>query len=306
MIARSLGTIRSGMLGLLVGDALGVPYEFHAPGEIPAWDEIEMVPPPGYPRSYSHVPVGTWSDDGAQALCLLVSLSECRGWNAEDFVQRLLAWYRGGEWAVDGKVFDIGIQTATALNRLASGVPSDESGLGGERNNGNGSLMRTLPVALLGPGDDVGLVELAHAQSLVTHAHPRSQACCALFALWARREMGRVPDPWLAAVEALRDIYRAFPVHLTELEENILSWSGPCSGSGYVVDALHSARAACGERDYEAIVRAAVAFGNDTDTTACVAGGIAGLRHGEGGIPPRWLAALRGREILDPILARFP
>ena len=299
--------IEGGLLGLLVGDALGVPYEFHDPSEIPPLAQIDMVPPLGFLRSYSHIEPGTWSDDGSQALCLLESLLESQGWNPDDFASRLLAWFRNGHLAVGGKVFDVGIQTGVALERLASGISPLEAGLDGERNNGNGSLMRTLPAVLLHNGDDDSLVALVHAQSCLTHAHPRSQVCCALYALWARKEMQNSHDPWDDAVRVLLTIYSPGSPHRTELERTVLLFpeNHPVCGSGYVVDCLHSARAACQEPDYPSIIRAAVAFGNDTDTTACVAGGIAGLRHGRRGIPADWLSALRGGDILLPILTRL-
>jgi len=293
-----------GLLGLLVGDALGVPYEFHEPAEIPPGAQIEMFPPPGFLRSYSHVPPGTWSDDGAQALCLLDSLLSCNGWSPDDFASRLLAWYKTGHLAVDGKVFDVGIQTGAALDRLADGVVPLEAGLSGERNNGNGSLMRTLPLVIWHRGDDASLVALAHAQSLLTHAHPRALVCCALYALWARCEILRVPDPWEKAVKTLRCIYATVTPFPGELDR-ILGVSSPPTGTGYVVDCLLSARQACMEDSYDAIVRAAIRFGHDTDTTACVAGGIAGIRHGVAGIPPRWMKALRGQEILASLLDRM-
>ena len=299
-----------GLLGLLVGDALGVPYEFHEPRDLPPCEEIQMVPPPGFSRSYSHVPPGTWSDDGAQALCLLDSLLECRAWTPDHFASRLLAWYREGYLAVDGKVFDVGIQTGAALDRLAAGIPPLVAGLSGERNNGNGSLMRTLPLVLLHGTDDAALVSLAHAQSLLTHAHPRSQVCCALYALWARSEIRRDSDPWASAVKSLRSCYVDQPVFAGELNFVLEAPTRPPAGTGYVVDCLLSAKYACRERSYESIVRSAISFGHDTDTTACVAGGIAGIRHGKARIPAPWLAALRGRDILDPILyrlqSRFP
>lgn len=294
-----------GLLGLLVGDALGVPYEFHEPRALPPVEELQMVPPPGFPRSYSHVPAGTWSDDGAQALCLLDSLLACDGWNPDHFASRLLAWYREGDFAVDGKVFDVGIQTGTALDRLAAGIPPLDAGLSGERNNGNGSLMRTLPIVLLSGEDEASLVSLAHAQSLLTHAHARSQVCCALYALWARWEIHHASDPWASAVASLRSCYAHHPVFAAELESILEDSTRPPTGTGYVVDCLLSAKYACRERTYESIVRAAIGFGHDTDTTACVAGGIAGIRHGKHCIPERWLSALRGREILDPILGRL-
>jgi len=294
-----------GLLGLLVGDAVGVPYEFHRPNDLPPRSQIDLVPPEDFPRSYSHIAPGTWSDDGAQALCLLDSLLACGAWDLDDFARRILSWSRQGYLAVDRRVFDIGIQTGVALNRLASGVSAGEAGLRGERNNGNGSLMRTLPLALVHRGDDEELVGIAHAQSSVTHAHPRSQACCALYALWARYEMQEFDDAWAEAVGRLRGLYAAGSLHRQELEEQILPYAGGLSGSGYVVDCLQSARAACSEGDFGSVVRAAIAFGNDTDTTACVAGGIAGIRHGREGIPTGWIEGLRGRATWEPMIFRL-
>lgn len=301
--------VEGGLVGLLVGDAVGVPYEFRSPGELPPRAQLHMRPPPGFARSYANVPLGTWSDDGAQALCLAASLLECGEWNARDFGSRLLAWFREGYMAVDRKVFDVGIQTGEALGRLAEGI--EPSGLSGERNNGNGSLMRVLPAALLHAGGPESLVRLAHEQSALTHAHRRAQVCCALYCLWARAEVAGRPHAWDAAVADMRAAYASREDCLVELEGTILAARDRTpEGTGYVVDSLLSARAACGERSFESIVQRAVAFGNDTDTTACLAGGIAGIRHGVKGIPGDWMRMLRGRDILDPLLAqvrgRFP
>lgn len=63
--------ILGGLYGLLIGDAVGVPYEFHAPERLPPFEQIDMVPPAGFVRSHQGIAAGTWSDDGAQALCLL-------------------------------------------------------------------------------------------------------------------------------------------------------------------------------------------------------------------------------------------
>ncbi len=295
-----------GLLGLLIGDALGVPYEFHGPDDIPSYSEIEMVPPKGFFRSYSHIPPGTWSDDGAQALCLFESLLVCRGWVPEDFAARLIAWHRKGHLAVDGLVFDIGIQTSAALDRLERGIPPSDSGLAGERNNGNGSLMRTLPVVLLHQGDDASLASLAQAHSMVTHAHPRSQVCCATYALWARYEILRDANPWSSAIKSLHAIYPSGSVFALELDGIVSASNHAPTGTGYVVDCLLSAKRACEEHSYERIVRTAIRLGHDTDTTACVAGGIAGIRHGKIGIPSRWLNAFRGQDILQPLLDQIP
>ena len=73
-------------------------------------------------------------------------------------------------------------------------------------------------------------------------------------------------------------------------------------GTGYAVNCLHSAYEVQREPDFEAVVKWAVLFGNDTDTTACVAGGMAGLRFGIAGIPERWREGLRGKELYEPLL----
>lgn len=110
--------VSGGLVGLLVGDALGVPYEFHPPESIPRAALIEYVPPPGFQRAHVGVPPGTWSDDGAQALILLDSLLACDGLNLVHFAGGLRRWLMEGFYAVNRSVFDIGAQTSTALNNL--------------------------------------------------------------------------------------------------------------------------------------------------------------------------------------------
>jgi ADP-ribosylglycohydrolase len=132
--------IAGGLLGLLVGDALGCPYEFHAAASIPARELIDMTPPPGFGRAHVGTPVGTWTDDGAQALCLLASLLDRGSFDPEDFGRRLVAWNDSGYLAVDGRVFDVGIQTGAALRRLRNGIPAIKAGSTEDNTLGNGSL----------------------------------------------------------------------------------------------------------------------------------------------------------------------
>jgi ADP-ribosylglycohydrolase len=299
--------IAGGMFGLLVGDALGVPYEFHRPEALPPAHQIEMEPPAGFRRSHEGIPPGSWSDDGAQALALLDSLLECGRLDLEDIGRRFLAWARRGEYAVEGRVFDIGLTTQQALNALQAGIAAELAGPAHEYANGNGSLMRSLPLALWHRGTDAELVADACTQSRLSHGHARSQACCAAYCLWARRVLDDAPDPWRAAVSALRGLCEYDSPIMREFEGAIRpDEPGRGRGSGYVVDCLNSARFAIDRgRGFEAVARIAVSLGHDTDTTACVACGIAGLRYGLSSIPPRWLEALRGGEISRPIVARL-
>jgi ADP-ribosyl-[dinitrogen reductase] hydrolase len=299
--------LRGGLVGLLVGDALGVPYEFHPPDEIPPPDQIEMQPPPGFRRAHAGVPPGTWSDDGAHALCLLASLLHCGRLDPEDLMRRITNWYELGYLAVDGKVFDVGIQTSQALRNFQLGRPALECGPAGERDNGNGSLMRVLPLALWHRGSDVELIADARTQSRITHGHVRSQLCCALYCMWARSILEDHETPWASAVATVRAHCGPDATERAELEQHIRPDDEPMSGtgSGYVVDCLRSAVMVQREANYEAVVRAAIGLGNDTDTTACVAGGIAGLRWGLDAIPTRWSARLRGTELFDELLDRL-
>jgi ADP-ribosylglycohydrolase len=224
----------------------------------------------------------------------------------EDFAEKLVRWSDEGYCAVDNLVFDIGITTSAAVHNLRHGKPAELAGPADQYSNGNGALMRVLPLALWHRGSDEELVEDAMRQSLVTHGHLRSQLCCALYCLWARRILEENARPWPDAVATLRTFIASDEAAQAELEFHIRpddTVGG--KGSGYVVDCLKSALWAVEQGDYEAAVKAAVALGNDTDTTACVAGGIAGLRDGVNAIPERWREALRGSEIVEPLLQRL-
>lgn len=119
---------KAGLWGLLIGDAVGVPYEFHSPASLPPIDVIDLIPPRGFPRAHQGVPPGTWSDDGAQALALLDTLLTRGGVDLPHFADNLRAWLHEGRFAVNRSVFDIGRQTSTAINRLMSGCPPEAAG----------------------------------------------------------------------------------------------------------------------------------------------------------------------------------
>lgn len=93
--------IKGAIYGLLIGDAVGVPYEFNLPDQLPAYDQIDMISPSNFSKTYPKIPFGTWSDDGAQALCLLDSLLFNHTFVAEDLMNRICNWYQHGYMAVD-------------------------------------------------------------------------------------------------------------------------------------------------------------------------------------------------------------
>lgn len=282
--------------GHLVGDALGVPYEFKPPSAIG-----EVV----WGASGTHrQPPGTWSDDGGLMLATLDSLLSA-GFDPDDQARRFLAWYEGPDYK-PGPLFDIGNATSAALHRLRAGTPPLQAGGAAESDNGNGSLMRILPIALIGrdvPVDEV--VRRATESSAITHRHTRSQAACAVYCCAARRLLMGSDDPDQVLQDAVSDVAGIAPQDVRDELDTLVEYRQR-QGSGYVVDCLRSAYDAfAGAGSYEEAVTAAVRYGEDTDTTACVAGGLAGIRWGIQGIPGDWLEALRGRELVEPLVERL-
>lgn len=297
-------TILLGVYGLLVGDAMGVPYEFHKADQIPEWDSIDFVPPVGFKRSSADVLPGTWSDDGAQALCLLDSLLCCGVLDVEDLAARLLNWVDSGLWAVDGRVFDCGIQTMRSLRTYACGTSPLESGFVVPNGKGNGSLMRVLPLALWHEGTASELVEDAHKQSLITHGHICNQVCCALYCLWCRYILqgDEVIAAYQRAVVFLEEYYADKDAYFYELE--CCTAEGVASGTGYVVDSIRSTLYLLkAYKSYGDVIKGAISLGNDTDTTAAIAGGLAAVAYQD--IPEAWIQRLRGRELLEKLFQRL-
>lgn len=295
----------NGLLGLCVGDALGVPVEFMSRAELSRHPVTDMM---GYGTHQQ--PAGTWSDDSSLTFCLAESF--CDGLDLHDAAERFCRWLDDGYWTPHGTVFDIGIATRQAILRLKSGINPIEAGGTDERSNGNGSLMRILPVAyvvrhLETPEQKYALI---HAVSALTHAHPRSQLACAIYVEIALRLLqGDSPQTaWKAVQQTIPAYYQHDPysselTHFSAiLQENLADYQeSRIHSSGYVVHTLEaSVWCLLNSSSYAETVLKAVNLGDDTDTTGAVAGGLAGMYYGMEQIPSRWLETLvRKDEILD-------
>jgi ADP-ribosylglycohydrolase len=305
----SVEPMRAAVYGHLVGDAIGVPYEFTSP------DPTRVVELRG--GGAHGQPPGTWSDDGALMLALLDSLLR-RGFDPEHQGQRAVAWYDYGDYTPDDDgAFDIGTATAGALARLRAGTPAIDAGGTDERDQGNGSLMRILPVALVDPRlGDAEVVERAHLASRVTHGHPNCQVACALYVLVARTLLERpdstadVEAAMALATDRLLEVYGGQPASASVLRGLLAHRSTMRKpGGGWVLDSFWSAWGAfAASGSYRETIARSVRFGHDTDTTAAIAGGLAGIRwgldEGSSGIPAEWLGGLRGRDLVERILDR--
>ena len=294
--------ITGGILGAVVGDALGVPVEFRSRGQ------VQRDPVTGMRAYGTHgQPAGTWSDDSSLLLCAAESLAG-HEFDVEDMGRRFVRWAHYGHWSPHGVVFDIGIATSQALRRMAAGTPAVECGGTGEYDNGNGSLMRILPVCVRFaelPVEDF-VMRIGQASAL-THGHPRSVMACVFYG-WIVRGLLRGECPQAAWEGARREFaeqyaqsgheeYAAFSRVLNDgfcqLPESEIS------SSGYVIHTLEAAVwCLLTTRSYAECVLRAVNLGEDTDTTGCVAGGLAGLCYGRSEIPAEWVETLaRVREV---------
>lgn len=293
-----------GLYGSLVGDALGVPVEFSS-------REKRMADPVTGMRAFGtwNQPAGSWSDDGALLLCAVESWVE-KGFDTQDMGERFVRWQQQGHWTARGNVFDIGNATASALYRIHRGTPAEQAGGKEEHDNGNGSLMRILPVSIAVAGDDEEVMaeKLARA-SAITHGHERSKMACVFHGLMVRGLLAGV-DP----LEALKQAQEAFATRFQQHPEfGVFSQvmnqkvadlpESEIGSSGYVLDTL-TASIWCllTTESFSECVLKAVNLGGDTDTTGCVAGGLAGLVYGHQAIPTDWTAALPRAAELSELL----
>lgn len=308
--------IQDGILGLAVGDALGVPVEFRNR------EGLKQQPVTGM-RAYGthHQPAGSWSDDTTMALCSLESLT--KGVDYDDMMDRFYRWVDEGYMTPHGKLFDIGGTTRHALWLYSSGIPALQCGGTDVRDNGNGSLMRILP-AIFYLRREYGTTcmekaeafELIHDLSRLTHGHEISQIACGLYCDMANELMNGktmaeavshaalTKDHWYGAQEEFSPWVPKFDFVNAETlaalpEEAIKS-------SGYVVDTLQAALwCLITTHSYRECVLKAVNLGSDTDTVAAVAGGLAGIIYGSESIPEDWLRVLAKKEEIVRLCENF-
>lgn len=297
------------LVGLVVGDALGVPAEFKTRRQL---DRSPVTTMTGFGTHMQ--PPGTWSDDSSLALATAESLLE--GYAPRDMMRRFHAWLTTAYMTAHGEVFDVGNATRAAIARFAEGLPQEAWGGRDDRDNGNGSLMRIAPLSCaLHRGDTATIVARSVEVSALTHAHPRSTMCCAYFSLLLRGLLGgqALEEAMQAAAGELRGFLppEEAPVLARVLDGTALTADrAQIAGSGYVVHCLEASLwAAERGRGFRESVLLAVNLGDDTDTTAAVTGAICGAMYGLRGIPEDWLAAVvRGdmvRELAERLASKI-
>ncbi|NLM46357.1 MAG: ADP-ribosylglycohydrolase [Firmicutes bacterium] len=308
--------IKDAIVGLCVADALGVPVEFCSREALKENPVVGM-------RAFGtyNQPAGTWSDDTSMTLCLVDSL--LNGLNYSDIMDKFLKWLREGAYTPYGEAFDIGRTTRAAITRYAGGTPPLACGGTAEHDNGNGSLMRILPLlfylhAVYGPDficneEAMGII---HNVSALTHAHKRSQIACGIY-LSIAEELLQKSNPVGAFTEGTDRAFAYYRKHdefaaeLTYYDRLVQKDFAnlpekEIKSSGYVVHSLEAALwCLLNTNSYRDCVLLAVNLGDDTDTVAAIAGGLAGLNYGYGCIPGEWLHVIAKRDYIEHLCRQY-
>jgi len=287
-------TVHSALFGLAVGDALGVPVEFNDRSYFEKRPVVDMLE-----YGTHNQPAGTWSDDSSLAFCLAESL--LNGYNLEDIASKFLQWYNTEIWTPYGHVFDIGIATRNAIYQISKGTNPILCGGFEENDNGNGSLMRILPLAFYLQNDtNLDLIfQKVKEISSITHAHFRSVFACFIYILYVLeildgKDKNQAYQNMQSKVNGFisENDFNIQELHLFDriLKYDIATFSrDEIYSTGYVLYSLEASLwCVLNSNSYEETVLKAVNLGNDTDTTGAIAGGLAGLIYGFENIPKKW------------------
>ena len=327
--------IKSGIFGQIVGDALGLPVQF-----IPR-DERDLDPVTDM-RGHEafNKPAGSWSDDSSLILATLDGLSESleranheENLRLDDIIdyeiimENFSAWLNDGQFTPYGYAYDIGSATMDGIERYDNGCEPLESGGIGERDNGNGSLMRILPIAFFihylsqkYSFDEDDKMTAVHNLSSLTHRHRRSQLCCGIYVNIAlelienHKKESDLEELIANGINKSKEYYfnnadfkeelhhfdRVFSLNVQNLP-----WDEIKSG-GYCISSLEaSIWCLLNNENYKDTVLAAVNLGYDTDTTACIVGGLAGIYYGFDDIPSDWIEELAKLDYINGIMNEF-
>lgn len=276
--------VKGAIFGLVVADALGVPVEFESRKKLQKNPVDKML---GY--GSHNVTKGTWSDDTSMVLCTLNSIAQKGKIDLVDNVLEFSKWAENGYMTPHGEVFDIGITTLTSLRNYWKSKNVYTCGGKSDYDNGNGSLMRIIPVSLYNHFKNLSKKESirnVHEVSALTHAHERSLIACGIYDFIVS-ELIKSPEK-SSVISALKKAekyysdYKEIKHYKRIFDEKFIDTdSSLIKSSGYVVDTLEAAIWCLLNTDsYKYCVLKAVNLGEDTDTVAAVAGGLAGILYG--------------------------
>ena len=299
-----------GIIGFAVGDALGVPVEFNSRNDLDNNPISDMI---GYGNHL--VPEGSFSDDTSLVLATMDSIIDSNEINYTDMMDKFYLWLENGKYSSLDTVFDVGITTKYSILRYKNGISPLACGARDGNSNGNGSLMRMLPIAYYlykNSYDFVSSIDVVNHVSSLTHGHEISWLGCKIFCDYVYLLLDGVNK--LDALDKLReyDYSRYYTIESIDEYKRILSGDivnlskDDIKSSGYIVDTLEASLWCLLNNDnYKDGVLSAVNLGGDTDTIGAITGGLCGIIYGKKQIPHEWLVKLRKRKYVEDMSREF-
>lgn len=285
--------VKNGIIGFVVGDTMGVPVEFNSRERLLLNPVTEMLE-----YGTHNMPKGCWSDDTSMTLATMDSIIKCKGINTNDMADRFIKWYRNGEYTATGIMFDIGTTTKQALIKYQRGIDI-ASKCGGEReyDNGNGSIMRMLPIAYycyLKSLEDTEILKIVKEVSSITHRHQISILGCYIYVRLAM-ELLKGKELLQAYQEIKKLDYSYFTEDTIYKYERILNNDiglyniNDISSNGYIVSTLEATLwTLINSKSFNETIIKAINLGEDTDTVGACVGGLAGIYYGIENIKQKW------------------
>ena len=302
---------KNGIVGFIIGDALGVPVEFNTRAERMNNPITEMI---GY--GTHSVPKGCWSDDTAMVLATMDAITEQNDINCSKIADNFLAWISEAKYTATDRVIGIGRGTLKALNKYETHEDEAEK-CGGTAfyENGNGSLMRILPVAYYcyakGKSEEE-VYSIVEKVSSITHRHEISIMGCFIYSEFAINLLEG--KDLVGAYEAVQKIdYKKYfspdtiKEYIRVIRKNIKFLKlDDISSSGYVVDTLEAVLwILFNTTDFNQALIGAINLGDDTDTIGACTGGLAGIYYGIDSIKESWKKDLMHYKYLESMCDRF-
>lgn len=307
-----MSIVKDSLYGFIVGDTMGVPVEFEDREKLINKPVTSML---GYG---SHdVEAGVYSDDTSMTLATMDSIIKQNGIiNYNDIADKFCNWVNNNEYTATNKIFDIGMTTKYALIKYFNNK-IDATMCGGTNinENGNGSLMRMLPIALYcfykNIKDDNEIFTLVKNSSSITHAHDISILGCYIYVRYVISLLETKNK--ISSYNFIKKLDYSMFIEEVKLEYSRILFSdistlniNDINSSGYVVNTLEAVFwIILNCSNYNESIIGAINLGGDTDTIGAITGSIAGILYGYDNISKRWISKLKNKDYIDEIIIKF-
>lgn len=297
------------IIGHAIGDAMGVPTEFCIREKLLQHPVKEMISSDKVGQ-----PAGSWSDDTSMEICTIESFIEHGKFDYSDIMHKWIEWINEGKYTANGDTFDVGRTCLSAIRQFTNGIEPIECGLKDEMSNGNGSLMRILPIALysyIKKLSDEEIIKLTNEVSSLTHGHNISKLGCYIYVRFVIALLqGKSKEDAYTFIQRLDySMYDEYSIKKYDriLNANIKDFTiDEISSKGYIVDTLEcSLWILMNAKNYKEVIISSTNIGNDTDTIGAIAGSMAGIVYGINSIPKSWLNKLLRKDYLIDLALKF-